>query len=142
MCFIFPGIKTWVASKYVKKYQIYKGDNHVTITISSCCLTSGEYGPRSYLVNSNKIDLQTSKGNFSPNHGAPPGSKFIPTPNSYITDKVWNEMAPAFGKILWVVPVVNKYPDLWMEITIDGFGSNLEGDALKKFAYHKIFIVK
>jgi len=59
-----------------------------------------------------------------------------------MTNKVWNEMAPAFAKGLRAMPVVNKYPNLWMAITLDGFGSHLEGDALKVFADHKILIVK
>ena len=40
------------------------------------------------------------------------------------------------------MPVFKNYPDLWMAITLDGFGYNLEGDALKVFEDHKIFIVK
>ena len=59
-----------------------------------------------------------------------------------MTDKVWNEMTTAFAKSLRDMPVVKNYPDLWMEITLDGFGSHLEGDALKVFAGHKILIVK
>ena len=40
------------------------------------------------------------------------------------------------------MPVVKNYPDLWMAIALDGFGSHLEGDALKVFVDHKILIVK
>ena len=40
------------------------------------------------------------------------------------------------------MPVVNNYLDLCMEITLDGFGYHLEGDALKVYADHKILIVK
>ena len=88
------------------------------------------------------IDLQIFKGNFSTKHGAPPGSKVTPTKNSYMADKVWNEMAPAFAKGLQDKPFVKNYPDLWMAVTLDGFISHLEGDALKVFVSHKIFIVK
>ena len=86
--------------------------------------------------------MHTFKGNLSTKHGAPPGSKVIPNPNAYMTDKVWNDMAPAFAKILWDVPVVKKYPDLWMAITLDYSGYYLEGDALDVFADHNILIVK
>ena len=57
-------------------------------------------------------------------------------------DKVWNEMAPSFAKGLQDMPVAKKHPDLWMEITLDGFGSHLEGDDLKVFADHNILIMK
>ena len=72
MPFTFPGITKVVASKYIKKHQIDKGDNNGTITIARCCLASGVYGPRFYLVKANNIDTHTFKGNFSTKHGAPP----------------------------------------------------------------------
>ena len=93
-------------------------------------------------MKADKIDLQTFKGNFSNKHGAPPGSKFVPTPNAYMTDKVWNDMAPSFAKGLQDIPVVKNYPDLWMAIILDAFGSHLEADTLKVFADHNICIVK
>ena len=142
MSFIFPGLTKLVASKYVKKHKITKDDNRGTITVSRCGLASGADGPSFYLVKDEKIDLQTFKGNFSTKHGAPPGSKVIPTPNTHMTEKVWNDMAPDFAKGLRDMPVVKNYPDLCMAITLDGFGSHLEGDALKVFADHNILIVK
>ena len=98
MSFIFSGITKLVVSKYIKKHQINKGDNCGNITIAHCGLASGADGPRFYLVKTEKIDLQTFKGNFSTKHSAPPGSKFVTTPNAYMTDKVLNDMAPAFSK--------------------------------------------
>ena len=99
---------------YVKKNQINKSDNRGTITIARCGLASGADGPCFYLVKAEKIDVQTFKGNFSIKHGAPPGSKVIPTPNSSMTDKVWNEMAPSFEKGLQDIHVVKNHPYLWM----------------------------
>ena len=142
MSFIFPGITKVVASKYVKKNQINKGDNHGTIKIACCGLESGEDSPRFYMVKARKIYLQTFKGNFSTKHGAPPGSNAITTSNAYMTDESWNDMEPAFPKGLLDMLVVKNYSDLCMSITLDGFGYNLEGDALKVFADHNILIVK
>ena len=51
-------------------------------------------------------------------------------------------MAPAFEKFLRDMPVVKNYPYIWIAITLDGFVSHLEGDDLKLFADHKIFIMK
>ena len=45
MSFIFPGITKAVASKYVEKHQINKGDNRGTITIARCGLASIADGP-------------------------------------------------------------------------------------------------
>ena len=95
-----------VASKTVKKHQTNTNDNRRTITISCCCLASGVDVPRFYLVKAEKIDLQNFKGDFAQNHKAPPGSKVIPTPNAHITYKAWNELAPAFSKIICELPVI------------------------------------
>ena len=105
-------------------------------------LASGADGPHFYLVKAEKIYLQKFKANLSTKHGAPPGSIAIPTPNTYIPDKVWNEMKPAFAKGLQDMPVVKNCLDLWMPITLDGFVSHLEGDALKVLTDHNIFIMK
>ena len=137
-----PGFTKVVASKAVKKHQMNKDDNRGTITIARCGLASGADGPRFFLVKGEKVEMRTFQGNFAKKHKAPPGSKVIATPNAYMTNKVWNEMAPAFAKGLRAMPVVREYPDLWMTITLDGYGSHLEGDALKVFADHKILIVK
>ena len=114
MSFIFPGITKVFAYTYVKKHQINKGENRGTITISRCGLASGAYGPIFYMVKAEKIDLHTFKGNFSTKNGAPPGSKVIPTPNSSMTDKVWNKMVPSFEKGLQDIHVVKNHPYLWM----------------------------
>ena len=90
MSFIFPGIIKVVASKYVKNHQINNDENHGTITIARCGLASGADIPLFYLVKSENIDLHTFKVTFLTNHGAPHGSKLIPTPNEYMTDKVWD----------------------------------------------------
>ena len=98
--FISPGITKVVASKYVKKHQINKGKNCGTTKIARCGLALGAEIPCFYLAKKENINLRTLKGNFSTKHGDLPGSKFIPTLNAYMTDKVWNDMEPAFSKVL------------------------------------------
>ena len=61
------------------------------ITIAHCGLASGADGPQFLLVNSEKIDHATFKGDFASKHNASTGSKVIATPNAYMTDKVWNK---------------------------------------------------
>ena len=91
-----------VVSKAVKKHKTNTDDNRGTITISWCGLASVADGPRFYLVKVEKIDIQTFKGDFANEHKAPPGSKFIPAPNSYMTEKFWNELAPdLFQRTFW-----------------------------------------
>ena len=51
-------------------------------------------------------------------------------------------MSKAFAKGLGYLPIVQDYLDMWMVITLDGYGSHLQGDALQVFAHHKILIIK
>ena len=131
-----------VASKAVKKHQTNTDDNRWTINISCCGIESGVDGPRFYLVKEEKIYLQTFKGDFLKKHKTTPGSKVIPTPNTYMGDKVWNKLAPDFSKGLRDVPVIKDYLELWMVLTLAGYGSHLQGDALKIFSDYNILIVK
>ena len=94
------------------------------------------------MVKAENIEIQNFKGDFARNNEDPPGSKVIPTPNAYITDKVWNELVPSFYKGLSDLPLIKDHPELWMVLTFDGYGSHLQGDTLKIFADYKILIVK
>ena len=131
-----------VASKAVKKHKINTDDNRGTITISCCGLASGVDSPSFYLVKAEKIYIQTFKGDFTKKHKAPRGSKVIPTPNAYMTNKVWNKLAPDFTKGFCDLPDIKDYPELLMVLTPDGYVSHLQGDALKIFSDYKILIVK
>ena len=95
-----------VASKAVKKHQMNTDDNCGTITISRYGIASGVDDPHFYLVKTEMIDIQTFNSNFEKKHKAPPGSKVIPTPNAYMTNKVWNDLAPDFAKQLRDLPVI------------------------------------
>ena len=99
-----------VAYKALKKHQTNTYDNRLNITIYCCGLASGLDGPRFYFVKAVKIVIQTYKGGFAKKHKAPPGSKDIPTPNAYMTNKFWNELAPAFAKVLCDIPAIKDYP--------------------------------
>ena len=98
-----------VASKAVKKHQMNMDNNRWTITIYRCGLASGVDDPYLYLVKAENIDIQTFKVDFAKKHKAPPGSKSIPTPNAYMNDKVWNDLAPDFVKVIWHTPVIKDY---------------------------------
>ena len=87
-----------LASKAVKKYQTNTDNNRRTVTIYRCGLASGGDGPHLYFVKTEKIDIQNFKGNFAKKHKVLPGLKVISTPNTYMTDKVWNKLAPDFPK--------------------------------------------
>ena len=97
-------------SKPVNKHQTNMDYNRGTITISSCGIASVSVGTCFYLVKAEKIDTQNFKGDFAKNHKAHIGSKVIPTPDAYMTDKVWNKPEPDFYKGLRDLLVKKDYP--------------------------------
>ena len=99
-----------LASKAVTKHQTNTDNNRGTITIYCCGLASGIDCPRLYLAKAENIELQNFKGDFAKKHKALTGQKVITTPNAYMNDKVWNELAPAFAKGLLDLPVIKDHP--------------------------------
>ena len=123
--YYFSGVTKVLTSKAANKHQTNLDYNRGTITIYRFDPASGVDGPRFYLVKAEKIDIQNFKVDFSKKHKAHPGSKVIPTPNAYMTDKVWNDLTPDFAKGFCDVPVIKYYPELWMVPTLDGYGSHI-----------------
>ena len=119
-----------------------KYNNRGTITIARRGLASGADGPQLFLVKAEKIDLDTFKKEFSGKQSAPTDPQVFTTTNEYRTDKVWNEMLKDFSPGLQDISIFRSYPDLWMVLTLNGFGPHLQGEVLKVFADSKILIVK
>ena len=69
----FSGVMKVVASKAVNKHQKITDDNRETITISRYGLASVVDGPHFYLVQAEKIYIQTFKGDLSKKHKYTPG---------------------------------------------------------------------
>ena len=57
-------------------------------------------------------------------------------------DKVGNETSKYFASGPWALPIVCGYPSFWIVLTLNGFGSHLQSEALKEFADLKTLIVK
>ena len=62
------------------------------------------------------------------------------TPNAYMTDQAWKNITPRLCKGMRKMKGVQD--SLWMVLSMDGFGSHLEGSALQIFADHMIIVVK
>ena len=88
------------------------------------------------------MDLDTLRGDFEKKHNAPPGSGVYSTPNAYLNDETWRNIAPAFCEGIFMMPVVRYYPDWWTVVTLYGFASHLYPAALLILSKHKIIIIK
>ena len=73
-------------------------------------------------------------------HPAPEGIFIEMTPNTYMTDQAWKNITPKLYKGMRKMKGVRD--DLWMFLSMGGFGSHLEGGDLQIFADHLIIVVK
>lgn len=58
-------------------------------------------------------------------HGAAFGSTIAMTPNAYLTDDAWNEVAPSICAGIHSMPVIKDNPDWWVLEVVDGYGSHV-----------------
>ena len=79
---------------------------------------------------------------FAKKQNAPAGSMVIATPNAYMTDECWVEMAKDLCVGLQKTPVLSKYPGLWMILTLYGYVTHKDPKALEVFVEQNILVVK
>ena len=125
----------------VKRHEKNMDDNRESVTIIHAGVAGGAGGPRICLAKGKRLESKSLR-NFDKNYKYPPFSRVVMTPSAYVTDEVWRELAENFCKGIGAMPVVQKYPDLWMVFTTDGFRSHLDPTSLEVFARYKILLVK
>ncbi len=133
-----------VGSAEVKKHERTVSDNKDSITIVRIGSAAGVSGPWIFLIskqtaldkNSPLINLQRNFPNV------PPWSIVVPTPNAYMTNETWCEIAPSIAKGIRSMPVIKDYPHWKVCLTLDGFGSHLVPEALPAFTDAFIEVVK
>ena len=64
------------------------------------------------------------------------------TPSAYMTDEAWKKMCAKVCKGIREMPGIKDHKDWWCLLSLDGFGSHLNIDALEVFAEHKIIVFK
>ena len=128
------GVLKIIGSNERKKHEKNTSDSRLSITVVRIGSAAGIEGPRIYL-GKGKEDPPShmKKGNFSSRYTAPPGSYVKMTPNAYMTNIVWDELAADISEGIRACPGVRENPELWVVLSIDGFGSHLQGCALQVF---------
>ena len=75
------------------------------------------------------------------NHNAPAGSKVVMTPNAFMTDETWRNIATDLCRGIRQMDGIRDHPDWWVVFSLDGFGSHLDAETLlvfhKQSAYRK-----
>jgi hypothetical protein len=130
-----------VGSKNKHKHEKNLGDCHESITVLRVGSSANVDGPRIYLAKGKEIELPKFK-EFTQHWPAPPGSRVVMTPNAYMTDDAWIELVPHLCKGIQEMKVIKEHPNLWVVLSLDGFGSHLIPQALLMSHEYKIIIVK
>ena len=131
-----------VGSTDMLKHKKIIDENRDSISSLRAGSSAGEDGLRIYMTKGEKMDLETLRGDFAKKHNVPPGLGVYSTPNAYLNDKTWRNIAPALWEGIRMMPVVRYYSYCWTVLTLDGFESHLDPAALLIFSKHKILLVK
>ena len=125
------------------KQEKNTSDSRTSITAVRCGSSSGTDVSRVFLAKgSDSPPSNMAPGKFERNHIAPSGSGVIMSPNAFMTDEGWKETVKIVVQGIRAAPVICDYPDWWVVLTLDGFGSHLCSEALQTFIDHKVIVVK
>lgn len=124
-----------------KKHEKNMDDACDSITIIRIGSAAGVSGPWIFLCRGKKLDRRSLK-NLPENYSAPAGSVVVMTPNAYLNDKTWVQIASTIAEGIRSMEVIKAHPEWWVAMTLDGFSSHLVPEALKIFANCKIEVIK
>ena len=130
-----------IGSKEKKKHEKNVADSRESITSVRVGSAGNVDGPRFYLAKGKEIEMSAFK-DFTKHFPAPEGSRVIMTPNAYMTDDAWVELVPFLCRGIRAMERIKDHPDLWVVLSLDGFGSHLVPESLVVFNEHKILVVK
>ncbi len=89
-----------IGSAAEKKHEKNTADSRQSITVVRLGSAAGVEGPQIYLAKGKELTVVTSMidKNFARIHKAPTGSYVKMTPNAYMTNEVWLDIAPSLCK--------------------------------------------
>jgi hypothetical protein len=135
--------------KIKKVHEVHTADSRVSITSVECGNAAGNDGPSVYLMTGEKmpkyvyLENQFGSTKWLQDNGAPPGSFVHMTPNAYMTNEAWDEIADRMSRRIREMTVIRDHPEFWIVLHFDGFKSHCMTYAAQEiFAAHKIICVK
>jgi len=132
-----------VASAAKKKTEKITDDSRLSITSIRVGTAGGTQGPFIFLAKGQSIEYKMFRGDLSERHDVPPGSKVVMTPNAYLTDEVYANLADDLCRGIRSMPVIVDHPEWWVCVSMDGFGSHVNVESAHEcFAEHKILVIK
>ena len=124
-CLIAAGITINVVAyrekNKTKSISDYFCDSITTLRVG---FSSRDQDASLFLAKGHNIDRINFK-DIPNNSKAPPESKFIMTPNSFMTNKSWIIIMPKLCKSVSSIRFIIEHPGWWLLFSLDGYGSNV-----------------
>jgi hypothetical protein len=131
-----------IASSEKSKTEKVMDDNRASITTLRVGMASGDQGPFIFLITGKKVEREKMK-DLCKYFKCPPGSIVLPSPNAFMTNDVFLQLAPYLAAGIRAMPVVCDHSDWWVAISCDGFGSHVNVPLAQDiFSEHKIMVIK
>jgi hypothetical protein len=112
------------------------------IVLRTGAAAGGSTGPWIFLAAGKQITCRALRS-IDSRTGVPPNSKVYMTPLAYMTDSVYADIAPQLADGIRQMPHIRDYPDWWVIVCLDGFGSHANvHEAQEAFFQRKIMILK
>ena len=115
-CFVASKVTLLVIGSAAKqKHEKNTSDSRQSVTVVRLGLAAGVEGPRIYLAKGKDLKIESMYDkNFVRVHKAPVGSHVKMTPNAYMTNEVWTEIAPGLCKGIRAMEGICNHPNWWI----------------------------
>jgi uncharacterized protein YggL (DUF469 family) len=131
-----------IGSASKSKIEKIMEDCRASITVLRTGAAGGSTGPWIFLAAGKQITCRALRS-IDSRPGVPPNSKVYMTPSAYMTDSVYADIAPQLADGIRQMPHICDYPDWWVIVCLDGFGSHvIVHEAQEAFFQRKIMILK
>ena len=80
--------------------------------------------------------------NFEKHHKYTPGTHIQMRPSTFMTDNAWRRICRKMCEGIREMPVIKDHRHWWCVLSLDGFGSHLDPEALMIFSEYKILVIK
>ena len=105
------------------KHEKETDNSRVSVTAVHCGNAAGRSGP-TFVLLKGKTPQDGFTDKFMTDNGAAAGSQCIMTPNAFMTNDTWDQLAHALGRGIREMHTIKDHKTWWVRMTADGFGSH------------------
>ncbi len=100
-------------------------------------------GPCVYFAKGKELTVESiNMDYFAGVHKGTIGCYVTMTPNAFMRNEVWLAIIPSLCNDIRAIKGMKNYPNLWVVLSLDGFGSHMVGQLFEIFTKCKILVIK